>query len=262
MINMKHCQSPTSDILGISIHTGKTDKFVSSIISLAKCGIGAYVCFVNAHMAVEASNDLQFKAIVNNADLACPDGMPIAKCISWMYGKPQERISGPEILPILLEAAWKDDLGVFVLGGTEIVLSDFIKRANEEFPGLICGSYSPPFRKLTESENSDITKRINESKANMVLVSLGCPKQEKWMAAYKCCVNACMLGLGFAIPVYAGHAKRAPHWMQTLGLEWLHRLKNNPKKLWRRYLYTNIAFIWKISREILSRSILRREARI
>jgi len=252
---MKNYQFLTSEILGLSVYTGKTDGVISSIVSLAKQSTGAYVCFVNAHMAVEASNDPQFKEIVNNANLACPDGISIAKCISWMHGKPQQRISGPEILPILLSEAQKNSLRVFILGGTEIVLSDFVKKANREFQGVICGSYSPPFRKLTEAEDSDIVKRINDSNANMVFVSLGCPKQEKWMATHKSFIKACMLGLGFAIPVYAGHAKRAPHWMQIMGLEWLHRLKNDPKNLWRRYLHTNIAFIWKIIFEAITQSI-------
>lgn len=257
---MKDCQFLTSKVLGLSVYTGKTSGVISSIILFAKQNAGAYVCFVNAHMAVEASNDPQFKEIVNNADLACPDGISIAKCISWMHRKSQQRISGPEILPILLSEAQRNSLHVFILGGTEIVLSDFVKKADKEFQGVICGSYSPPFRKLTEAEDFDIVKKINDSNANMVFVSLGCPKQEKWMATHKSSIKACMLGLGFAIPVYAGHAKRAPHWMQTMGLEWLHRLKNDPKNLWRRYLHTNIAFIWKVMIEAITQHISRSKA--
>ena len=238
-------------ILGVKINVGSIDEFSSSILRLANRERSSCVYFVNAHMAVEASKNDCFTNIVNESDLACPDGMPIAKSIEWFHSRKQERISGPEMLPILMELAFKRNKRVFVLGGTQEVLDAFSEKANIEFPGILCGIFSPPFRAMSEQENSDIVAMINRSNADMIFVSLGCPNQEKWIAKNKINIKGCMLAVGFAVPVYAEHARRAPEWMQRLGLEWLHRLSKNPKNLWKRYLFTNSVFILMLIKAFL-----------
>lgn len=245
-----------TSVLGLQINTGTLAEFLATILNLSSRDSGKYICFVNAHMAVEASKNASFAKIVNEADLACPDGMPIAKSIQWFHGRVQERISGPDILPMLLLEAAKNQKRVFVLGGKEQVLQAFVEKANNEYEGVVCGSYSPPFRALTSQENLEIVDRINNSQADMIFVSLGCPKQEIWMAAHRPLIKGCMLGVGFAVPVYAEHATRAPMWMQRIGLEWLHRLKANPRDLWRRYLITNTIFAYKLVLELITNSKL------
>jgi len=108
----------------------------------------------------------------------------------------------------------------------------------------VAGYYSPPFRTLSESEDAKITEKIRKAKPDLVFVSLGCPKQEKWMAEHKTKLNACLLGLGQAFRTYAGVEKRLPKWMRDLSLEWAYRLIQEPRRLWKRYLYTNSVFLF------------------
>jgi N-acetylglucosaminyldiphosphoundecaprenol N-acetyl-beta-D-mannosaminyltransferase len=137
-------------------------------------------------------------------------------------------------------------------------LDAMVKRAQLELPGLhIAGTCSPPFRTLTEQEMTEQAQVINASGAHLVMVALGCPKQERWMAAMKGRVNAVMLGLGGAFLLYAGVDSRAPKWMRDLSLEWLYRLALEPGRLWKRYLVTNSVFLWLFLKEAFRRMFSR-----
>jgi N-acetylglucosaminyldiphosphoundecaprenol N-acetyl-beta-D-mannosaminyltransferase len=159
-----------------------------------------------------------------------------------------------DLLPALLQEAEKKDLSVFFYGGTQEMLEETKKYLYSNFPGICRSSfYSPPFRKLTVLEEDLIVSEINSSGANLIFVVLGCPKQERWMNAMKGRVNACMIGVGGALPVMIGLQNRAPVWMQRNGLEWLFRLFQEPKRLWRRYLFTNTKFIFLVFKEWIRR---------
>jgi len=124
------------------------------------------------------------------------------------------------------------------------VLEQLIRKIETTYPGVqVAGAISPPFRPLSQEELNDHIDQINRSGANFVLVALGCPKQETWMALHSEKLHAVLLGLGGAFPVTAGLQKRAPVWMQRAALEWLHRLLQEPGRLFKRYLYTNLYFI-------------------
>ena len=114
--------------------------------------------------------------------------------------------------------------------------------------------HSPPFRELTPEERQQEIEEINRSEAQIVMVALGCPKQERWMAGNKGKIHSVMIGLGGAFPVYAGLKKRAPAWMRRLSLEWLYRLGQEPKRLWRRYLYTNVKFLLLLGKQMANKS--------
>jgi len=120
---------------------------------------------------------------------------------------------------------------------------------NVTYPTLRCGYYSPPFRPLTVKEEEAHVERINAFGAHLVFVALGCPKQEKWMARMKGRVRACMVGIGGALPVMIGMQGRAPVWMQKASLEWLYRLMQEPKRLFKRYAYTNTKFIYLLLKQ-------------
>lgn len=139
------------------------------------------------------------------------------------------------------------------MGGSQEVLDKINSRLQQDYPNLhIAGMLSPPFRPLSEDEQADIVTTINQSGAQIVLVALGCPKQEKWMFQHRGKVNAVMLGVGWAFIVYAGEEKRAPQWMITYSLEWLYRLGLQPKRLFKRYFCTNSLFILLMTRQYLS----------
>jgi len=235
-------------IMDVKITTGRREELLDELLRLSDHRHhSAYVCFVNVHMVVEAHRNDEFCAIVNNADVACPDGAPVARSIGWFYGLNQQHMAGPDTLPLLVEAAGRQRKRIFLLGSTEDVLESFVEQAAIRFPDtVICGYESPPFRALTPEEDEALIKKINDAHADMIFVALGCPKQEKWMAAHKGKVNGCMFGLGYAIPVFAGMASRAPRWMIDHGLEWSFRLFSDPKRLFKRYVDTNSVFVRRV----------------
>lgn len=211
------------------------------------------VCICNAHSVVTARQDKEFAAAVNSADMATPDGAPVAWLMRRLGASGQQRINGPDLMLKYCEAAAKRGESIYLYGGAETTLSILRDELPKRFPGLvIAGSHSPPFRALSEEEDAAIVRDINDSGAGTIWVSLGCPKQEKWMAAHRGRINGVMIGVGAAFDYHAGIISRAPLWMQNSGLEWLHRLASEPRRLWKRYFVTNTLFIWHAARQLMT----------
>ncbi|HEY8397677.1 MAG TPA: WecB/TagA/CpsF family glycosyltransferase [Flavihumibacter sp.] len=233
------------DFLGLHVNTGPYRYFIETINSLAAAQQSSYVCVANVHMLVEAYMKREFKQIINNADLVTPDGMPICIGLHQLYGLHQDRVAGMNLLPDLLKNASDQKIPVFIYGGHPDLIPVLHEYVNKNLPDLdLRGVYSPPFRPLTKAEDEEVIEMINQSGARLVLVSLGCPKQEIWMAKMKGRINGCMVGIGGAIPVMLGIQKRAPLWMQRYSLEWLYRLLQEPRRLFKRYLVTNSIFLY------------------
>lgn len=212
----------------------------------------SYVCFANVHMLVEANQDAAFNNILSEASLVTPDGTPVAAAVGWFHKKKQERVAGMDLMPALLEEAARRGQSVYFYGTTEKVLEAITTRARRELPNLrIVGAYSPPFRPLTPEEDAADVAAIQAADPDLLFVALGCPRQEKWMAAHKHQIRACMLGVGQAFLVYAGLEKRLPLWARRLGLEWTYRLWLEPQRLWKRYLVTNSRFLYLMTRNTL-----------
>lgn len=211
-----------------------------------------YVCICNVHSVVTTTNDVEFKIAVNNADMATPDGAPIAWALRQLGHPAQERINGPDLMMRYLVQAERLGQVVFFHGSTEATLARLRIALNSQFPQLrIGGTCSPPFRPLTLEEDEGIVNMINDSGANVVFVGLGCPKQEKWMAEHRGRINAVMIGVGAAFDYHAGVIKRAPLWWQRNGLEWLYRLGSEPRRLFMRYMVTNTLFVIGFLRQII-----------
>lgn len=238
-------------LLGIGIDVGPMSAFVERIMMLARSRRSSYVCVANAHMTVEASRDQDFSAIMASADLVTPDGMPLVWSLKLLHRVTQERVAGMDLFPVLLTEAERLRLKIYFYGSTKQVLEDLVDRARNEHPELqIAGWHSPPFRPLSVDEEQKVIEEINASNADMVLVSLGCPKQERWMSRQKGRIQGVMIGLGGAISVYTGRHRRAPAWMRRYCLEWLFRLMQEPGRMWRRYLVTNTLFLLLLGREL------------
>jgi N-acetylglucosaminyldiphosphoundecaprenol N-acetyl-beta-D-mannosaminyltransferase len=248
----------SNNILVLKISNGTSSQFVQKIVSFSVIGFSTYICIANVHMCIEAKRDKKFTEIVNNADLVAPDGMPLVWALKLLYGIKQDRVAGMDLLPKLLEVAERKDLKVFFYGGSEAMLTKTREYVSFHFPNLKYHNYlSPPFRELTLEEMEEHASIINDVAANLVFVALGCPKQEKWMAAMKGKVNACMIGIGGALPVMIGMQKRAPLWMQKFGLEWFFRLAQEPRRLFKRYFITNSLFIYYLCIEFFKIRILK-----
>lgn len=226
---------------------------VSRIKGWAIARESRYVCICNVHSVVTATSDDEFAGVVRDADMATPDGAPVAWLISRQTRRKQERINGPDLMWRYMSQSAREGGSIFLYGATDVTLSALQTRLAAEFPQLkVAGAYSPPFRQMTADEDEQVVEMINASGASTVWVSLGCPKQEKWMAAHRGRIHAVMIGVGAAFDYHAGTIQRAPLWMQRNGLEWLHRLASEPRRLWKRYLVTNTLFIIFSFRQLIT----------
>ena len=244
-----------SKILSLSISVASYEDTASYIVELATNRTTGYFCFANAHMTVEAYDDPIFAKQVNAANMVCADGMPLVKANQILHGKRIERVAGMDMMPTILGISETQKLSVFFFGTTEEVLQAIEIECKKKYPNLrIAGKVSPPFRELTPQEKKQHIELINNSGANVVMVALGCPKQEKWMATNSPLINAVCLGVGGAFPVFAKIQSRAPKWMRDFGLEWLYRLYQDPKRLFKRYFYTNSKFLFLLAKQKLSNS--------
>lgn len=227
------------------------DTAVSNIFTWALSRKSRYVCVSNVHMCIETYNDAGFQNVVNSADLVVADGRPISWAQKLLGYKSAQQVRGMDLTLSLCQKSEADNLKIGFYGGQPETLKKLEKTLLQEYPGLdIAISISPPFRTLSEEEKANDIQRINDSGVQVLFIGLGCPKQERWMQEHQGKVQAVMLGVGAAFDFIAGDKSIAPSWMQKSGLEWLHRLADEPTRLWRRYLYTNpkfiILFLWQL----------------
>lgn len=228
------------------------DEVVSRIASWASQHQSRYVTLCNVHSVVTASQCDDFNKVINQADLALPDGAPVAWSLRREGFPQQTRINGPDLTWRYLAVAEKIGQSVFFYGSTDETLARLLARIKKSFPKLrLAGMVSPPYRELSAEEDQAYVDQINKSGANVVFVGLGCPKQEAWMAAHRGRIHAVMLGVGAAFDYHAGTIQRAPTWMQKMGLEWFHRLCAEPKRLLKRYAQTNSVFIYRTAKNML-----------
>jgi N-acetylglucosaminyldiphosphoundecaprenol N-acetyl-beta-D-mannosaminyltransferase len=243
---------PFKKIISINISILTYSECIDSIMKLAKNRVSSYICVANVHQCIEAKNNKNFGKVVNSADLVLADGKPLALGIKLLYGIKQERIAGMDLLPSLLERCGDDEMRLFFYGGTEEMLKVTQEFIEKRYTSINCIGYlSPPFRPLSIQEELEVIQKINNFKPNLVFVVLGCPKQETWMHRMRGRINAPMVGIGGALPVLIGLQKRAPMWMQKYSLEWFYRFLQEPKRLFRRYLYTNTEFLISFINEYL-----------
>lgn len=203
-----------------------------------------YVCAAPVSTVMEAYDDLKLQDMINNADMVTPDGMPLVWSLRMLGLRHATRVYGPDLTLAVLEAAARKDIPVGLFGGLPAVGDLLASRMCERFKGLrIVFQYSPPFRDLSPAEDVQLINRLGESGARIVLVGLGNPKQERWMAAHKGSIAAVMLGVGAAFDFLSGTKPQAPRWMMGMGLEWVFRLLSEPRRLWKRYLKHNPRFV-------------------
>lgn len=246
------------NVMNFDISLGSYTSFINEIISLAKLKTSHQICIANVHMFIEAYRDAELLKIIKNSCIITPDGRPLVWSLRLLYGIKQERVSGMDLLPDLLNRVIHEKLSVFFYGGSEELLDTLYEYLNMAYPSIkLAGYYSPPFRELAENEKIEIAEMINKSNASIVFVVLGCPKQERWMAAMKGRINATMVGIGGALAVMVGEKRRAPKWMQTYGLEWLFRFYQEPIRLFKRYTFTNFFFLYLILKELIKVKLLR-----
>lgn len=235
---------PHRYVLGMRVDMTSYGDATRRVLAWAKKSESRYVCVANVHMTMEAYDSSEFRQIVNTSDLVTPDGMPLVWMLRRLGIPDQERVYGPELVLRVCEAAAREGVRIGFYGGAPEALEGLVESLRARFPGLkVAYAHSPPFRPLTPEEDAQIVEEINASGARILFVGLGCPKQERWMAAHKGRVQAVMIGVGAAFDFHAGRLPQAPAWMQRAGLEWLFRLLTEPRRLWRRYARHNPRFV-------------------
>lgn len=232
------------NVMGSRIHAGDFDSVVRVLVDWADRRESRYVCICNVHSVVTASTLPALAQAINSADLCTPDGWPVALALRLDGHKGQPRIAGPDLMWACCAAAEREGQRIYLYGSRDETLIRLQRALRRDFPKLtVAGTWSPPFRDLTPDEEKQAVGRINESGAHLVFVGLGCPKQEIWMSRQRGQIRAVTIGVGAAFDFHAGVIRRAPKWMQNSGLEWMHRLASEPRRLAGRYLRTNSRFV-------------------
>jgi N-acetylglucosaminyldiphosphoundecaprenol N-acetyl-beta-D-mannosaminyltransferase len=214
-----------------------------------------YICAANTHTVTAAQEDADLRAALLRADLNVPDGQPLVWALNLLGNSLSDRIYGPDLMERACERAARSGLRFYLYGGrNQGALAQLARNLRLRYPGLrIVGGYVPPFRPLTPDEEDAVAADVRRSGADVVWVGIGVPKQEKWMARMRPRLDAPVLvGVGAAFDFHAGLVTQAPGWVQRVGLEWLFRLAQEPRRLWRRYLRYNPRFVVGFARQYVS----------
>lgn len=239
-------------ILGMRVDATSYEDATNRIARWAASGESRYVCCSNVHMVMEAYDSAEFQQVVNGASLVTADGVPLVWALKALKVPDVSRVYGPTLTMHVCERAARDGLPVALYGGTPESLEAFAAVLRERYPSIqLPCLIAPPFRPLSPEEDEAYTRQIVDSGARIVMVGIGCPKQERWMAAHAGRIPAVMLGIGAAFDFHSGRVRQAPGAVQRMGLEWLFRLVMEPRRLWKRYAKHNPRFVGLFVRQLL-----------
>ena len=246
---------PTKNLLDIPVTCLPFEEQIMLMLRWAKARTSKVVCLANVHMLVEAYRDRTFSNVLHSADLVTPDGKPLVMMLRRLGIKHQNQVAGMDVFLNLCDLAQQTGIKVYFLGSTEKILNKIEQKLSREYPILqVAGMKSIPYiatQDIAKSYDGELIEEINQSGAGIVFVCLGCPKQEIWMSHYKSSIQGVMVGVGAVFSMYAGVNPRAPRWVQQVGLEWLYRLLQEPRRLWWRYGSTIPPFIYLALRQLV-----------
>ena len=213
-----------TSILGVNIAVTNIDEILKFLSENMKEVSGNYICVSNVHTTVLSYEDSDYKKVQNNALLRLPDGAPLSSVARKKGFNEAKRVTGPDLMQKIFESSDSNGYRHYFYGSTEETLKKLRDKLQEKYPNInIVGMYSPPFRTLTEEEDNEIIKNINNTEADIVWVGLGAPKQEIWMNNHKNKIKGLMIGVGAGFDYHAGNIKRAPRWISKIGLEGVYR---------------------------------------
>jgi N-acetylglucosaminyldiphosphoundecaprenol N-acetyl-beta-D-mannosaminyltransferase len=245
---------PSREILGIPITLTDYDGAMDVMDSMIERREAGFVCATPVHAVMVAQNDPEMHDALLRSTMNVPDGMPVVWAANMLGEDLPDRVYGPELMLRYNDRCAERGHRVWLYGGRDqgslVQLALGMRRRH---PGIqIVGGYSPPFRSLSDAEEDSLVEQINSSRADMLWVGIGVPKQEKWMARMAERLNVpVMCGVGAAFDFHAGRISQAPRWMQERGLEWTYRIAQEPRRLLPRYLYFNPKFLASFTRQLL-----------
>ncbi len=236
-----------ANVFGVNVSVTDYAEAASVIVERGVQRQSFGVSALAVHGLITATQEDEFRDVVNSIDLVTPDGQPVRWAMNFFHGAGlPDAVSGPELTWEVLEAAEAADVGVYLFGSTEETAQGFADEIVRRHPNIrICGVQPDRFRDATPEEDAGDISRINASGAGIVLVGRGCPRQERWVAAHVGKVDAALLAVGAAFDFGAGNLSRPPEWVRRYGLHWAYRLAEEPGRLWKRYLKTNSLFLAK-----------------
>ncbi|MEI6350197.1 MAG: WecB/TagA/CpsF family glycosyltransferase [Verrucomicrobiota bacterium] len=232
-------------LLGVPFHDVTMRETLDYMDGMIASGKPGYLATANLDFTAQASQDVELQRILFDAELVLCDGTPLVWASRWLGAPLRERVAGSDLMPHLFAHAEQKGHRLYFLGSTDEVLKTAIDKCAAQYPKLvICGSYAPAYAKLLEFDNEEISRRVKEAKPDILLVAMGCPKQEKWiyMNYRKLGIPVC-IGIGASLDFIAGKFRRAPVWMRVCGLEWVFRLMQEPRRLFNRYLIDLLFFV-------------------
>jgi N-acetylglucosaminyldiphosphoundecaprenol N-acetyl-beta-D-mannosaminyltransferase len=250
---MQSSNLPRANVLGVGVSAINMEQAVLLFDSWLSNGGRGYVCVTGVHGVMEAQRDSSFRQILNGALLTAPDGMPTVWVGKLQGFSKMDRVFGPDLMTRVCELSCRRGYTHFLYGGQPGIVAQLNTVLTARFPGLkVVDTYTPPFRPLNNDEEQDLLHRVSRVKPDVFWVGLSTPKQERFMAEYANKIDAkIMVGVGAAFDYHTGLIKDSPQWLKKVGMQWLHRLGQEPARLWKRYLINNPSFLWKISLQLL-----------
>jgi N-acetylglucosaminyldiphosphoundecaprenol N-acetyl-beta-D-mannosaminyltransferase len=252
---------PTAEVLGVPLALIDYEGTLDWIDETVGRGCRGYICASATHLVTASLEDPELRAAVLGADLVVPDGQPLVWALKALGHRIDDRVYGPDLMDRACARAARTGRRMYLYGGrSHGALVQLTRNLRLRHPGLkIVGGHAPPFRALNEAEKASVVADIERSRAEVVWVGIGVPKQELWMAEMTGRLPRCVLiGVGAAFDIHGGLVPQAPAWMQRRGLEWLFRLAREPRRLWRRYLRYNPRFVAGFARQWARERLARR----
>jgi N-acetylglucosaminyldiphosphoundecaprenol N-acetyl-beta-D-mannosaminyltransferase len=245
MINDLAVNTKVFNILGVKINATDIPRATDSILKIIETKQKAYICVAPVATIVDAQKDKEYLKTVNASVMTVPDGMPVV-WLGKLQGEKVGRTYGPDLMSELCDKGREFGIKHFLYGGNDQTNELLVTKLKEKYPGIIItGFYAPGILKVKEVESQVVLDKINQAKPDILWVGLGSPKQDYWMSIHRDKLEVpVMVGVGAAFDFISGVKPKAPKWMQRSGLEWLFRLCNEPRRLWRRYLLGNTYFIY------------------
>jgi len=240
-------------VLGIAVEALNMDRTLERIVTELEERRKGYICMAGVHGIMEAHRDPRLAAIYASAAITAPDGTPTVWVGRWQGHRKMQRVAGPELM---LEVFRREEFAHythFLYGGDKGVAEQLKECLTRRFPHTrIVGTYMPPFRDLNKAEAESLIERVRELKPDIIWVGISTPQQERFMQRYlRQLDTTLMFGVGAAFDYHTGRIRDSPQWVKNIGMQWLHRLIQDPRRLWKRYLRNNTAFLWHIALQLI-----------
>lgn len=255
--------STKRNLLGVLVDATTYEDVVDRVFEAARTATGLSVSATAVHGVMEGVHDAEHAARLNAFDILTPDGQPVRWALNWLHGAGlRERVYGPELMLRCCARAAEEGFPVYLYGSTSDVLRPLQANLESRFPDLrVAGMSQSRFGSIGPDAQEEIAAQIRASGARLVFVGLGCPRQETFVWAMRDRVSLPLLAVGAAFDFHAGLASEAPRWMQRWGLQWVHRLLGDPRRLWRRYLLLNPEYVARLFAQRFGRRPARSDPR-